>query len=49
MPEVKGKKFPYTAKGMKDAAAAKKGMKDAGAAKKMAAMKAAMKKSKNGK
>ena len=26
MPEVKGKKFPYTAKGMKDAAAAKKMM-----------------------
>lgn len=49
MPEVKGKKFPYNEKGMKAAAAAKKGMKDAGAAKKMAAMKAAMKKPKNGK
>lgn len=39
MPEVKGKKFPYTEKGMKDAAAAKK----------MATMKAAMKKPKKGK
>lgn len=39
MPEVKGKKFPYTEKGIKDAATAKK----------MAAMKAAMKKPKKGK
>ena len=38
MPEVKGKKFPYTEKGMKDADMAKKKMAMAGA-KKMAAKK----------
>ena len=43
MPEVKGKKFPYTEKGMKDADMAKKKMAMTGAkkmaAKKMMAMK----------
>jgi hypothetical protein len=38
MPEVKGKKFPYTEKGMKDADMAKKKMAMSGA-KKMAAKK----------
>jgi hypothetical protein len=42
MPEVKGKKFAYTEKGMKDADMAKKKMAMAGA-KKMAAKKMAMK------